>query len=206
MIYFLSTRFLILIFFVFLFFNCKRSQENIPEYNPNACTQFSCPVHKDKMSVNPDKCPDCGMQMINTQLVNSFLTRTAHSIYDSIFVYHTRALKQSNKILNGESKSKEEKLKDINEARINIEKAKFTNENLNYLVIGKHNAVIKSHNKKNEKLYAVATYRLTILGNEINKPNHNEAKIMLYTQAFNNIIYELDNEQRMMKIKSGTFN
>ncbi|HEY6162091.1 MAG TPA: heavy metal-binding domain-containing protein [Bacteroidia bacterium] len=37
--------------------------ENKTKDDPNTCTQYACPMHPDKTSTTPGKCPECGMEM-----------------------------------------------------------------------------------------------------------------------------------------------
>jgi hypothetical protein len=47
-----------------LIFSCKNNaSENKTGADPNTCTQYACPMHPDKTSSTPAKCPECGMDM-----------------------------------------------------------------------------------------------------------------------------------------------
>jgi len=44
---------------------CKGlTDEKELDNNPNKCTQYVCPIHTDKTSASPDKCPICNQEMI----------------------------------------------------------------------------------------------------------------------------------------------
>ena len=42
-------------------FACKGffTDEKESDSNPNKCTQYACPIHTDKTSTSPDRCPVC---------------------------------------------------------------------------------------------------------------------------------------------------
>jgi hypothetical protein len=44
-------------------FSCKNAPEKNSTENPNACTKYACPMHPDKTSAVPAKCPECNMEM-----------------------------------------------------------------------------------------------------------------------------------------------
>jgi hypothetical protein len=44
---------------------CKGlTDEKESDNNPNKCTQYACPIHTDKTSTIPDRCPICNGFMI----------------------------------------------------------------------------------------------------------------------------------------------
>ena len=46
-------------------FACKGlTDEKESTENPNKCTQYACPVHADKTSISPEKCPICNTPMV----------------------------------------------------------------------------------------------------------------------------------------------
>lgn len=186
-----------------LFTSCNnKSDIPPPDYDPNLCSEYSCPLHKDKMSVSLDVCPECGIQMVNSNLMESLLARTAQSIKDSIDVYHNRIIKDSYIIMNADSISNYEiKNKAINITK-NLEKAKLAHQNLGKLVFGKHRVVLKPYNVKIEKLYTVATYRVTVIVNELDKPDFEKSKIKLFTQNLFETVQQLDKEIQNIKFNS----
>lgn len=199
---FLILRFFILIPILLMVFTCKNNSESsIPEYDPNLCTQYSCPLHKDKMSVTLDLCPECGIQMIDADKLESYLSKTAQSIYDSINHYNKQILKYSYVISNADS-SKSMELNYAHELSKYINKARTANQNLDKLVFGKHHIIMKPHSQNIDRLYAVATYRVTTLIKEMEKPSYEKSKIKLYTEELTKTIYEVDKEQALLKIKN----
>ena len=48
---------------VTLLFGCRNTTEKKSTDNPNKCTQYACPMHPDKTSTTPAKCPECNMEM-----------------------------------------------------------------------------------------------------------------------------------------------
>ena len=201
--YLLRLHLVVLVINTILFLSCNnKSDVPPPEYDPNLCTDYSCPLHKDKMSVSLDVCPECGIQMVNANLMESLLARTAQSIQDSINVYHNRILKDSYIIMNADSISNNEIKSNALNITKNLEKAKLAHQNLDKLVFGKHRVVLKPSNVKIEKLYTVATYRVTIIVNELDKPEFEKSKIKLYTQNLFETVQQLDKEQQNVKFKS----
>jgi hypothetical protein len=52
-------------------FACKGfTDEKESDSNPNKCTQYACPIHTDKTSTSPDRCPVCNgyMSLISDSL------------------------------------------------------------------------------------------------------------------------------------------
>jgi hypothetical protein len=199
---FIILKFILIAPIFLLVFTCKNSSESsAPEYDPNFCTDYSCPLHKDKMSVTLDFCPECGIKMIDAKLLESYLHKTAHSIYDSIHHYNEQILKYSYIITNAENKSQKNQISYAWELSKTIDKALVANDNLDQLVFGKHRVIIKPHSQNIDKLYAVATYRISAIIKELEKPHYDEAKIKLYTHELMETIYEVDEEQAILKIK-----
>jgi hypothetical protein len=181
---------------------CKNNTDSlISEYDPNLCTQYSCPLHKDKMSVTLDICPECGIQMIDADRLDSYLFKTAQSIYDSINHFNKQILKYSYIISNADS-SKWIELNYAYQLSNNVNKARTANQNLDKLVFGKNRIIMKPHQQNIDRLYAVATYRVTTLIKELEKPGYQKPKVKLYTQELIETIYEVDKEQAMLKVKS----
>ena len=105
----LISRLVILFFILIGCLTCKnKSESSPPEYDSNLCSEYSCPLHKDKMSVSLDVCPECGIQMVDADLMKSLLSRTVQSINDSINVYHNRIVNDSYIIMNADSISNNE--------------------------------------------------------------------------------------------------
>jgi len=50
------------IFLVIIFSGCRNHIQN-DEISPNECTKYACPMHPDKISATPAKCPICNMEM-----------------------------------------------------------------------------------------------------------------------------------------------
>ena len=199
---FLIIRFSIIIAVCMVLAACKNNTDSlISEYDPNLCTQYSCPLHKDKMSVTLDICPECGIQMIDADRLDSYLFKTAQSIYDSINHFNKQILKYSYIISNADS-SKWIELNYAYQLSNNVNKARTANQNLDKLVFGKNRIIMKPHQQNIDRLYAAATYRVTTLIKELEKSSYQKPKVKLYTQELIETIYEVDKEQAMLKVKS----
>ena len=46
-----------------IFTGCNNAPKKEIVNNPNECTQYACPMHPDKTSIAPAKCPVCNMDM-----------------------------------------------------------------------------------------------------------------------------------------------
>lgn len=195
------TNIIIQLVLIFLITACKNRNETEPSNNPNECTEYSCPLHKDKMSVALDKCPECGMQMISTDYMKSSLMHSIGLAHDSIANYHQQILEYANKIISGDNNSIEDQTKNVIAASKNLNKAILVTENADNLVFGKQRLVMKPHFEKISKLYAVATFRITAISNELTKPNYDKAKIKLLTEELKGTIYEVDKEQNIIRVK-----
>jgi hypothetical protein len=195
------TNIIIQLVLIFLITACKNRNETEPSNKPNECTEYSCPLHKDKMSVALDKCPECGMQMINTDYMHSSLMHSAGLAHDSIANYHQQILEYATKIISYDNNSKEDQTKNIIGASRNLNKAMLVTENVDKLVFGKRRLVMKPHFEKINKLYAVATFHITAISNELGKPNYDKAKIKLLTEELKGTIYEVDKEQNIIRVK-----
>ncbi len=187
--------------FIVLITACKNNNETEPFNNPNECTMYSCPIHKDKMNVEYNKCIKCGLPMINTNFMESYFMHSTNLAYDSIANYHKKIVEYANKIILNDPISKESQTKNIISAKRNLNKAIFVTENIEKLTFGKRQLAMKHHFEKIKKLYAVATYHITAISNEIAKNNINKTKIKLYTEELKGTIYEVDKEQNIIKIK-----
>jgi len=51
-----------LIFIGAMLGSCKNASVK-EQVNPNECTKYACPMHPDKTSTVPGKCPECNMNM-----------------------------------------------------------------------------------------------------------------------------------------------
>lgn len=180
---------------------CKNTDETEPSNNPNECTEYSCPLHKDKMSVSSNKCPECGMQMINTDYMKSSLMHSTGLAHDSIANYHKQILEYANKIILGDNNSKEDQTKNVIAASRYLNKTILVTDNMDKLVFGKRRMVMKPHYEKINKLYAVATFHITAISNELTKSNYDKEKIKLHAEELKGTIYEVDKEQNIIRIK-----
>ena len=199
----LISRLVILFFILIGCLTCKNmSESSPPEYDPNLCSEYSCPLHKDKMSVSLDVCPECGIQMVDADLMKSLLSRTVQSINDSIGFYNKRILNESFLLFKSDSISKKEVINSTLYIIENLEKAKLAHQNLDKLVFGKHRVVLKPYNLKIDKLYAVATYRVSAINKELDKPDFEKSNIKLLTEKLIETMYEIDKEQVVIRFKT----
>lgn len=199
----LISRLVILFFILIGCLTCKnKSESSPPEYDSNLCSEYSCPLHKDKMSVSLDVCPECGIQMVDADLMKSLLSRTVQSINDSIGLYNKRILNESFLLFKSDSISKNEVINSTLYITENLEKAKLAHQNLDKLVFGKHRVVLKPYNLKIDKLYAVATYRVSAIKKELDKPDFEKSNIKLLTEKLVETMYEVDKEQGIIRINS----
>lgn len=183
------------------FIACKPSSESETGYDPNDCNGYACPVHKDKLFVVPDKCPECGRQMISKNAINSILDKIKQSSLDSLDLYHKLMIEQSGRIMRNDSSTKEEQISYLAELAKNLTKAKTVNENLDQLVYGKRKLMFKPRLKKLERLYAVATYRINSLSNELARNDYSKGKVKLYANEFREVIYVVDKEQHSIRVE-----
>ncbi|MFI5163871.1 MAG: heavy metal-binding domain-containing protein [Bacteroidia bacterium] len=54
---------IITLFVLTIIFSCSTPPKK-DEPKTNQCTEYACPVHLDKTSINPADCPVCGTKMI----------------------------------------------------------------------------------------------------------------------------------------------
>ena len=191
----------IIILIVIEFMACTTSQDSEPNYDPNKCTEYACPMHQDKIYVAPEICPECGQQMIHKDSINSLIKTVNKSSLDSLDLYHNFIMEQSDRIIKNSKLSKEEQFIYLLHITKNLNKAKIVNENLNKLVYGKRKLALRSKHKKLDRLYAAASYRVTCISSELNKSNYNQDKIKLYAKELKEIVYDVDKEQHVIRLK-----
>lgn len=192
----------IIVFFVITnIVACKSSSVAETGDDSNSCTEYSCPVHQDKVFVSAENCPDCGLQMIHRSSIDSLLNRSKRLSLDSLDIYHKLIVEQSDKIMMNDTLSKEEQIQYLVEATKNLNKAKTINENLNQQIHGKQLFEFKPKYKKLERLYAIASYRITSISDELSKKQHDKQKIKLYAKELKETIYEVDKEQHRIRVK-----
>jgi hypothetical protein len=183
------------------FISCKSPSGSDTGFDSNGCTEYGCPVHPDKMFVAPQKCPECGLQMILKGSIDSILVKIKKSSLDSLDLYHKLIIEQSGEIMKNDTLSKEEQIQYLVEATKNLKKAKTVNENLDQLVYGKRFLAFKPHYKKLDRLYTVASYRITNISDELGKERYDKEKIRLYATELRETIYEVDKEQHVIRVK-----
>lgn len=180
------------LFLVTGFIGCSPSSETEPGFDPNSCNEYACPLHKDKVFIASEVCPECGLQMIRKSSLDSLFSRIERSSSDSLKLYHELIIEQSDQIMMNDSTSREEKIKALTETRKNLNKAKAIYENPDSLAFGKDIIPFKPQSGKLAYLYAAATYRINIISNELAKQNYDRQKVKLYSSELREIIIEID--------------
>lgn len=174
------------------FIGCRSSSGTEPDFDPNSCHEYACPLHKDKVFIAPEECPECGLQMIRKSSLDSLFSRIERSSSDSLKLYHELIIGQSGQIMMNDSTSREEKIKALTETRKNLDKAKAIYEKQDSLVLGKQLIPVKPQSGKLARLYAAATYRINIISNELAKQSYDQHKVKLYSSELREIIIEID--------------
>lgn len=174
------------------FVGCRSSAGTEPGFDPNSCNEYACPLHKDKVFIAPEACPECGLQMIRKSSLDSLFSHIERFSTDSLKLYHELIIEQSDQIMMNDSTSREEKIKALTETRKNLEKAKDIYEKTDSLFLGKQLIPVKPQSGQLERLYAAATYRINIISNELAKKNYNQRKVKLYSSELREIIIEID--------------
>ncbi len=172
--------------------------------DPNQCDSSACMMHKDKTDVSRYICPGCGKPFIGKQAIDSLWMQTVQSIQDSIIFYHQRVVINTDKIIRQVAKTKAEKKKLITESKENIEKAKLTNDNLYEFILGKPQSVIKPNHRELDKLYAIVTYRLTVIGVELQKKNYDERILIDEAMTINETMKQINREQERLMVRKGS--
>ena len=174
--------------------------DKMSAYDPNDCGLYSCPVHRDKMNVFLNSCPDYDLEM-NPYTPNKTLFYKSISTYrDSIFFLHQSIINKM-KSLNDLNYSfhNEDKIKLVDESIITLNKAVIIFKKIEKLVFGKRKMVIRSHFKTINQLYSNARLYLEFLRFEILKDYPNYLKIRLYSEMTNRVLLDLNKEQLFFK-------
>lgn len=190
----------IIIIFIIMLFKYENPFDIMPAYDPNDCGLYSCPVHRDKMNVYLNTCPECGLE-INHYVSNKTLFYKSISTYrDSIFFLHQSIINKM-KLLNDLNYSihNEDKIKLVDESIITLNKAIIIFTKIEKLVFGKRKMVIRSHFKTINQLYSNARLYLEFLRFEVSKDYPNYLKIRLYAEMTNKVLLELNKEQLFLK-------
>ena len=172
--------------------------------DPNQCDSSACLMHKDKMDVSQYICRDCGKPFVGKQTIDSLWIQTVQDIQDSIISYHQRVVINTDKIIGQVAKTKAEKMKLIDESKGNIEKAKLTNDNLYEFVLGKSKSVVKPNHRELDKLYAIVTYRLTVISVELQKKNYNERILIDEAMTINETMKQINREQQRLMVRKSS--
>jgi hypothetical protein len=190
----------IILIFIIMLFKYDNPFDKMPAYDPNDCGLYSCPVHRDKMNVFLNSCPDYDLE-INPYTPNKTLFYKSISTYrDSIFFLQQSIINKM-KSLNDLNYSfhNEDKIKLVDESIIILNKAVIIFKKIEKLVFGKRKMVIRSHFKTINQLYSNARLYLEFLRFEILKDYPNYLKIRLYSEMTNRVLLDLNKEQLFFK-------
>lgn len=169
--------------------------------DPNQCDSSACVMHKDKMDVSRYICRDCGRLLIDKQTLDSIWLNTIQNIQDSIVSYHHRILENNQKIIQNHVFTKVEKWNLVNDSKQNLQKAKLSNDNLYEFIHGKPKSVLKTNHRELDKLYAIVTYRLTILSAELKKDSFDQRIVIEYAMAIDETMKQITFEQQRLMVR-----
>lgn len=181
---------------------CTNPTKPQPSSDQNECTQYNCPMHKDKTSTSFGDCPECGNPMIPSEINHDALIPKAEpiqSMCDSFACYQTRLLVSSKNIENAEIKSKEKhtlplllsaetflKSVNIHEAMILAENEKQRVDN-------------KEHHLSIKVYQAEASIYVKEMNEEIKKENPDYKKIKEISKKLHDCVEKISKESSYLK-------
>jgi len=190
-------------FYGLLFAMCHHSpvQDEILMSDQNQCDTSACVMHKDKMDVRNYICRDCGRLLIGKHTFDSLSLQTIQDIQDSIVRYHYQILQNNQKIIQDHVYTKTEKWNLVKDSKQNLEKAKLSNDHLYEFIYGKPKSVLKPHHHELDKLYAIVTYRLTVLSSEIEKEHLDQKILIEYAMMIDETMKRINIEQQKLMVR-----
>jgi len=178
---------------------CKNESLSNASYDPNDCTQFSCPMHKDHTSTREGECGQCGMPLLNNCSEESKLTDTEFEILsyaDSLKNYLDLVIKHNDLIFKGDTQSIGEKISHLREAQQNLLSAEQLFKSQKALIFEPSDAASQNRLKRIEILYAAVTFRLSALSQELSKQEYNSALVKKYIKEINESVQKLNEEHK----------
>jgi regulator of sirC expression with transglutaminase-like and TPR domain len=181
---------------------CTNPTKPQPIVNQNECTQYYCPMHKDKTSTHLDECSECLNPMIINKLNEDSLiskNETMQSMCDSFACYQTRILFSSKKIENDTVKSKEK-----NKEQVLMATATFLKSvNIHEVMMLAESMVQREKNKEHhlsiKKYQAEAEIYIKEITKELKKENPDYEKIKKISKKLNDCTEKISKESSYLK-------
>lgn len=185
-----------------LFISCKNTTKPEPAYNPNECTEYYCPAHKDKTSISQDQCPECKNPMVLHRLNADTLipeTQSIQSICDSFECYQTQILLSSKKLMDLEPQKKEAHQEQILLSAETFLKSINAHENIVISKTDKQKEKYREHLLTVKQNQAAATLYLKAMNDEIKKENPDYAKIKNLAKKLHDATEKISKESSYLK-------
>ncbi len=191
---------LVLLFITLI--QCTNPTKPQPIVNQNECTQYYCPMHKDKTSIHLDECPECGNPMTIYKLKEDSIiskNETMHSMCDSFACYQTRILFSSKKIENDTVKSKEKHKEQVLMAAETFLKSVNIHEVMILAESMEQREKNKEHHLSIKKYQAEAEIYIKEITKELKKENPDYEKIKKISKKLNDCTEKISKESSYLK-------
>ncbi|HWY10782.1 MAG TPA: hypothetical protein VN026_05625 [Bacteroidia bacterium] len=135
-------------------------------------------------------------------LGNITFSQTKEDYHKALTVQHTKIKENTQTIISGASKTKEEHIKHASEAMKHLESAKKEYENLKKLIPRDHTEVAMPYLTAIETYHIQAAYHANALNEELKKTSHNEAMVIEHAKNLHESIDKAEKEHQALKEKT----
>lgn len=129
-------------------------------------------------------------------LSGNAIAQTKEDTHKKLTANHQTIMKHAHAIASGEAVTKDEQIRDANEATKSLGEAKETHKELKNLIPAKHNMAAKPHQDNIDKHYAAATTHANSLNAELKKDPSDNAKVKEHAKNLHDEVEKAEKEHQ----------